>query len=79
MCEVRGSFSVFGDAILDMVFAWPPAKKTLREAVGKPIKPSVLITKTAILIVPIAPRKDVFMEAYNKTDEFHLWYLCLSL
>jgi len=79
MCEVRGSFSVFGDAILDMVFAWPPAKKTLREAVGKPIKPSVLITKTAILIVRIAPRKDVFMEAYNKTDEFHLWYLCLPL
>jgi len=79
MCEVRGSFSVFGDAILDIVFAWPPAKKTLREAVGKPFKASAIITETAIHVVPIAPRKDVSLGAYNKTDEFHLWYLSLSL
>jgi hypothetical protein len=70
---------VFGDAILDMVFAWPPAKKTLCEAVGKPIIASAIITETAILVVPIAPGKDVFLGAYNKTDEFHLWYLSLSL
>ena len=75
MCEVRGSFSVFGDAILD----WPPAKKTLLEAVGKPIKASAIITETAIHVVPIVPRKDVSFGAYNKTDEFHLWYLSISL
>jgi hypothetical protein len=62
-----------------MVLAWPPAKKTLREAVGKPIKASAIITKIAILVVPIAPRKDVFLGAYNETDEFHLWYLSLPL
>jgi len=70
---------VFGDAILDMVFAWPPAKKTLREAVGKPFKASAIITETAIHVVRIVPRKDVSFGAYNKTDEFHLWYLSLSL
>jgi hypothetical protein len=70
---------VFGNAILDMVFAWPPAKKTLREAVGKPIKESAIITETAIHVVPIATRKDVPLGAYNKTDEFHLWYLSISL
>jgi hypothetical protein len=70
---------VFGDAILYMVFAWAPAKKTLREAVGKPFKASAIITETAILVVPKAPRKDVSLGAYNKTDEFHLWYLSLSL
>ena len=79
MCEVSGSCSVFGDAILDMVFAWPPAKKTLREGVGKPFKASAIITETAIHVVPIVPRKDVSFGAYNKTDEFHLWYLSLSL
>ncbi len=70
---------MFGDAILDMVFAWPPAKKKLREAVGKPFKASGIITETAIHVVRIVPRKDVSFGAYNKTDEFHLWYLSLSL
>jgi hypothetical protein len=62
-----------------MFFAWPTAKTTLPEAIGKPIKSAAIITETAILAVPIAPGKVVFLVAYNKTDEFHLWYLYLSL
>jgi hypothetical protein len=70
---------VFGDAILEMAFAWPPTKTTLGETIGKPIKASAIITETAILVVLIVPRKTVFLGAYNKTDEFHLWYLSLCL
>jgi len=70
---------VFGDAILDMVFAWPPAKKKLREAVGKPSRASAIITDSGNHGVRIVPRKDVSFGAYHKTDEFHLWYLSLSL
>jgi hypothetical protein len=70
---------VFGHAILEILFAWPTAKTTLRDAIGKPIKASAIITETAIPAVTIAPTKLVFFVAYNKTDEFHLWYLSLCL
>jgi len=46
---------VFGHAILEMLLAWPTAKTTLCEVIGKPIKASSIITETAILTLPIAP------------------------
>lgn len=70
---------MFGDAILDTAFAWPLAKTTLHETIGKPSSSPAIITETAILVVLIVPRKTVFLGGYNKTDEFHLWYLSLCL